>query len=200
MIDRVFWAVKRLVGRGRGIVQSDTGPVQLVQLHMSAVEVHDDIPRIAEYGLSSCPPDGFTGVALFFGGDRTSGVVIATQHQSFRFPNLQKGESALHDNLGQSVYLSKNGIVITDKAGSIVHMNGDGTGSMTFAAGLTINANMQINGTLHATKNISSDLDVIDQAATTPKSMSGMRTENNLHGHTGIQVGSGTSGTTTAPM
>jgi phage baseplate assembly protein V len=197
MIDSIFLAIKRMVGRGRGIVESDGGPVQLVQLQLSSIETRDQLPRIAEYGFQSCPPDGFTGVALFFGGDRSSGVVIATQHQQYRFQPLGKGEVALSDNLGQSVYLSANGIKITDKAGSTFFMNGDGTGSATFADGLTINANTLINGTLTATgnivgeQNITATENVADQGGA--KTMSGMRSTFNSHDHGGVQPGSGTS-------
>ena len=40
---------------------------------------------------------------------------------------------------------------VTDGAGSVIVMNGDGTGTMTFASGLTINANIQVNGAVVAT-------------------------------------------------
>lgn len=149
ILEKLYWAVKRIVGRGRGVVETDAGPVQLVQLQLSDLEISDQLPRIAEYGFQSCPPDGFTGVALFFGGDHSSGVVIATQHQTYRFQPLAKGEVALSDNIGQSVYLSATGIRITDllgqsvvtssagikvtdKAGSTVTL--DGAGKMTLDA------------------------------------------------------------------
>jgi phage gp45-like/microcystin-dependent protein len=138
MIERLYWAVKRIIGRGRGVVESDVGPVQLVQLQLSDLEITDQLPRIAEYGFQSCPPDGFTGVALFFGGDHSSGVVIATQHQSYRFQPLAKGEVALSDNIGQSVYLSATGVKVTDKAGSTVVLNGVGAVTLTDKAGSTV--------------------------------------------------------------
>lgn len=41
-------------------------------------------------------------------------------------------------------------IVLTDKNGSVVTMNGDGTGAMTFSGGLTVNANVTVNGWVEA--------------------------------------------------
>lgn len=157
MLEKLYWAVKRIVGRGRGVVETDTGPVQLVQLQLSDLEISDQLPRIAEYGFQSCPPDGFTGVALFFGGDHSGGVVIATQHQTYRFQPLAKGEVALSDNIGQSVYLSATGIRITDllgqsiitsaagikatdKAGSTVVMDGSGNASIASSQNITLDA------------------------------------------------------------
>jgi len=154
-LSDIYWRLRRALGRGRGIVQDDTGPVQLVQLQPTDLETFDQVPRVAEYGFQSCPPDGWDGVALFFSGDRSSGVVIATNHQQFRVKSLQKGEVCISDNQGQQIYFKKGGgIWMTDKAGSVVKMNGDGTGSVTFANGFTVNANTQINGTLATTGNI----------------------------------------------
>ena len=202
MIESLYWTIKHMFGRGRGVVQSDSGPVQLVQLQLSEIETKDRIPRIAEYGFASNPPDGFTGVALFFGGDRTSAVVIATQHQQFRFHNLAKGECALSDNQGQSVYLSATGIKITDKAGSTITLNGDGTATMTLSGGLTINANTSINGTLTATGNIIGDQNITAVGSVADaggaKTMSGMRTAYDGHTHTDPQ--GGTTGTPSALM
>lgn len=203
MIESMFWALKRLVGRGRGRVESDSGPVQLVQLQLSNIETRGQLARISEYGFQSSPPDGFSGIALFFGGDRSSGVVIATQHQTYRFQPLAEGEVAISDDKGQSVYLSAGGLRLTDKAGSTVLMNGDGTGTMTFANGLTINASTKIVGPLEVTKNITGDAnitaanDIADQGGA--KTMAGMRNAHNAHEHPVTAIGS-PSGTPTVDM
>lgn len=42
-------------------------------------------------------------------------------------------------------------ITATDGSGSVIVMNNDHTGTMTFSAGLTINANIQVNGAVVAT-------------------------------------------------
>ncbi len=177
-LQSLYWRLRRVVGRGRGITQDDTGPVQLVQLRCSNLETFDDVPRVTEYGFQSNPPDGWDGVAIFFGGDRSSGVVIATNHQQYRITKLAKGECALSDNQGQIVYLRQSGILIQDKGGSTVTMNGDGTGTLTFGKGLTVNANTKISGTLEVTQNITADADVL---------VSGMSVKS--HNHTDPQGG-----------
>ena len=42
-------------------------------------------------------------------------------------------------------------ITFTDGGGSTIVMNGDGTGTMTFPGGLTVDANMQVNGSIQST-------------------------------------------------
>lgn len=178
-LSDLYWRLRRSLGRGRGIVQDDTGPVQLVQFRSSNLQTFDKVPRVAEYGFQSAPPDGWDGVAVFFSGDQSSGVVIATNHQQFRVTGLQKGEVCISDNQGQKIYLKKGGgILMTDKAGSTVNMNGDGTGSMTFRGGITVNANTKIVGTLEVTQNITADQDV---------TVNGLSVKN--HNHTDPQGG-----------
>lgn len=172
-LQDIYWRLRRLLGRGRGVVQDDTGPVQMVQVSPSTLETFDSVPRVSEYGFQSVPPDGFDAVAVFFSGDRSSGVVIGTNHQQFRIRSLKKGEVCISDNQGQKIYLKAGGgILMTDKHGSTVNMNGDGTGAMTFSQGLTINANSKIVGTLEVTQNITADQDVI---------VSGLSTKNHTH-------------------
>lgn len=181
MIGDLYWRIRRALGRGRGTVQDDTGPVQLVQLRLSDLETFDGLPRVAEYGFQSTPPDGWDGVAVFFSGDRSSGVVVATNHQQFRVRNLKKGEVCISDNQGQTIYLKNGGgILMTDKAGSKIALNGDGTATMT--------ANVKIVGTLEVTENITADADVVING------IGGMKTHTHLY-----SPGTGTATQTAGP-
>jgi hypothetical protein len=63
-------------------------------------------------------------------------------------------------------------------------LNGDGTGTFTFAAGLTINANTTLNGWLKASA------DITDNTGTQSRSMAGMRGTYNGHTHPDPQGGS----------
>jgi phage baseplate assembly protein V len=184
-ISDIYWRLRRMVSVCRGVVQDDTGPAQLVQVTPSNLETFDSVPRLAEYGYQSVPPDGWDGIAVFPSGNRSCGVIIATNHQQFRIRNLQKGEVCISDNQGQKIYFKKGGgILMTDKAGSTVNMNGDGTGSVTFGSGFTVNANTKIVGTLEVTQNITADEDVI---------VSSLSTKN--HVHPGVSSGSSLTGT-----
>ena len=121
MIEELRWKVARMLGRGRGRIEDDGGPSQLVQVELSKLETRDKTPRVAEYGFQSAPPEGFEAVLMFFGGDRTSGVVVATGHQQYRIKSLQTGEVCISDNQGQKVYLSQSGIRI-DGAGHNINI------------------------------------------------------------------------------
>ena len=112
MLELLYWRLQRLLGRGRGRVISDDGPVQLVQVEVSGLETRDGIPLMQHYGFQSSAPDGFGAVVSFLGGERTAGVVTATVHQKYRFKPLQTGEVCLSDDKGQSIYLSAGGITI----------------------------------------------------------------------------------------
>lgn len=52
-----------------------------------------------------------------WGGDRSSAVVVATNHQGSRKKDLQTGDVAIYDNRGQYIALTANGIVIHSDIG-----------------------------------------------------------------------------------
>lgn len=98
----------------RGIVNfvNDSDGIQRMQVKISPVQTIDGLPRCAEYGFTSNPPAGSDAVVAFGAGDRSNGVVIATGNAKFRLTGLGTGEVAIHDDKGQSVYLSAQGIVV----------------------------------------------------------------------------------------
>jgi phage baseplate assembly protein V len=181
--------LSNMVARGSVSLVNAATKMQSLQLRLLAGESKDDVEHFEPYGLTSHPQPGAECVALFLDGDRSHGVVVCVADRRYRVKGLASGEVILHDDQGQSVYLMRGGIKLTDKAGSTVVMQGDGSGSMTFAAGLTINANSKIVGTLEVTQNITSDAsitaaqDVGDQGGV--KTMAGMREIYNRHTHAG---------------
>lgn len=113
LLQRVANRLQALVGRGKVTLVDDIGgTVQRLQARFSALELRDGIPRLAEFGFTSLPPDGSDCVAIYVGGDRSNGVVIATGNQTYRLKGLASGDAALYDSRGQSVWLTQNGIVI----------------------------------------------------------------------------------------
>lgn len=112
-LARAHSAVKMLLGRGRVqlIKDNDTGPVQTMQVVVSAKETMD-MPRLAEFGFTSRPPKDSDCAVMFISGERTWGVVIATGNQKFRLQLEEDGEAALYDAFGKSIWLKKDGIVI----------------------------------------------------------------------------------------
>lgn len=121
-LTRLWRRVQTTIGRGRVFAPSiESGGVQLLQVVLGPAqggEVRDNTPRVAEFGFASSPasPDpgyGCDAVVLFVAGDRSNGVVIGTNDQRYRPTYLQPGEVVVYDARGQSIYLSKNGIVVS---------------------------------------------------------------------------------------
>ncbi len=113
LVQRVVTRLQAMVGRGKVTLVDDIGDtVQRLQARFSALELRDGIPRLAEFGFTSRPPAGSDCVAIYVGGDRSNGVVIATGNQTYRLKGLGDGDAALYDSRGQSVWLTSAGIVV----------------------------------------------------------------------------------------
>lgn len=101
-----------LLGRGRISFVDDGGPVQLVQVAMQGRSLHDQTPRLAEYGLSSNPPAGSDAMLVKLAGDHSQAVVVATGHQASRPTGLPAGATVLYDNQGSKVLLNADGTLV----------------------------------------------------------------------------------------
>jgi phage baseplate assembly protein V len=194
--------LSNMIARGSVTLINAATKMQSLQLRLLAGETKADVEHFEPYGFTSHPNAGAECLALFLDGDRSHGVVVCVADRRYRVQGLAVGEVILHDDQGQSVYLMRGGVKLTDKAGSTVVMNGDGSGTMTFAGGLTINANSKVVGTLEVTQdltcdqNITAAQNVADQGGA--KTMAGMRATYNGHTHSGSDS-HGDSFTTAAP-
>lgn len=179
-IDRIYRRVLMMVTRGRVTTGNDSGAVQMLQIKLNADHVRDSTPRLAEFGFSSMPPNGSDAVLVFIAGDRSNGVIVATGHQASRMKNLQAGEVAIFDDQGQSIYLTRAGIVING-AGLPITINS--------ASKMTINAATEI---ILNTPILKVSGDIIDNSGSNINSMAQMRAIYNAHNHvvTGVQSGS----------
>jgi len=79
-----------MIGRA-SIKSADNGTAQVGVLEG---EVRDKVDRMQEWGFSSVPEDDSDAVIVFVGGNRDSGVVIASGNRKQR-PDLKKGETAI---------------------------------------------------------------------------------------------------------
>ena len=91
----------------------DAGPLQTVQAEAMAGELIDGAERVQDYGFASHPHAGAEAVAVFGSGHRNHPLVIAVADRRYRLQALAAGEVALHDDLGQVVHLTRDGIEIT---------------------------------------------------------------------------------------
>lgn len=122
-IERIYRTLLLVFGRGRVTLVDDSGPVQRAQVRFGALEIIDDLPVPHDFGFTSNPPADSDALAAFVGGDRTKGLVVSIGSQQYRMKNLKSGEMAIYDSIGQSVYLSKTGIVINGNGNPVNIIN-----------------------------------------------------------------------------
>lgn len=168
-----------MLGIGRITSQKDGGEVQNVQ-YQTPLEVAS-APRMSDFGFSSGLPVGTDVVLAFLGGDRSSAVVIASNHQGYRRTNLKPGESVLYNQWGLEVHMTQNGIFI-DAKGQDVEIN---------------NARKAV---IHASDSVTADTpvfkctgDIIDNCETNARTLKELRDAYNKHDHKVENVQSGNS-------
>jgi len=104
--------VRLMISRAIVTAVNDAGGLQVVQVKLLADEVRDSVERVQNYGFTSFPLPGAEGVMVCVSGNRDHGLVISLDDRRHRPKNLQPGESAQYDDLGQMVHLTRDGIYI----------------------------------------------------------------------------------------
>lgn len=148
---------------------------QMLQIEMAGGEGKSDIEHMEPYGFTAAPIAGAEAVAAYFDGDRSHGVVLVVADRRYRIKELVSGEVAVYDDLGQSVTLTRSGIVV----------NGAGK-PITFTNAPKARFEMDIEATG----------EIKDKCDDSGQTMSGMRLSYN--GHTHKENGDG-GGITDAP-
>ncbi|QNT79452.1 phage baseplate assembly protein V [Entomobacter blattae] len=101
------------------INQSKSTPT--AQMVLGGSEVRSDIPFLQHYGFASLPLAGTDLHISFQSGDRTHGVVTASNDQRYRPQALKPGESCLYNHNGSMVLIQKDGtIYIKPSNGKVV--------------------------------------------------------------------------------
>ena len=95
------------------MVSSDSS-VQFVQGEGLAGETMQDNELFQHYGYTSNPPAGTMAVVLPVGGRTSHGIVIATEHGTYRLKALQRGEVALYTDEGAKIVLKRGRVIETD--------------------------------------------------------------------------------------
>ncbi len=176
----------------RGVITlvKAAGSVQLVQLDGVSGEQLQDAELFQQYGCTSNPPEGSMAIVLPIGGRTAHGVIIATEHGTYRLKGLKSGEVALYSDEGDSVILKRGRImeVTTNtfrvNAATAIELNSP---TITGNAGGSVSFNTPV---VYASATIVAQGDITDSAETTPKTMSGMRLVHNVHTHADPQGGS----------
>jgi len=102
--------VAMMVGRGVLAALDAGGGTPRATIKGVAGEVLGDREYTQDYGLSSRPHPGAEALMLFIGGLRSNGVAVRLFDGRYTM-TLEYGEVAIHDDLGQRVHLTREGIV-----------------------------------------------------------------------------------------
>ena len=88
-----------------------------VDLSLLAGESREDVEFYQQYGFSSRPVGTVRGVAVFVGGSRDNGALIACRGEDDDMKvGLEPGEVAVHSKFGSSIFLKKDGSIVAKPA------------------------------------------------------------------------------------
>jgi phage baseplate assembly protein V len=97
----------------RGVITlvKAAGAVQLVQVDGLAGETLQSNELFQHYGYTSNVPAGTMAVVLPIGGKTAHGIIVATEHGSYRLKNLASGEVAIYTDEGDSIILKRGHLI-----------------------------------------------------------------------------------------
>ncbi|MAZ33376.1 MAG: baseplate assembly protein [Thalassospira sp.] len=166
----IWRRIRLLISRGVIKLINDSAKMQEVQIALLGGEPAW-MERFQNYGFTAHPHPGAEAIVGAVSGSRGHLVALAIDDRRHRLKGLRSGEVAMNDDLGQKVWLTREGIVV-DGAGLPVHF---------------INCpDIYMDGNLHVAGDINADGDVRDHTGT----MQGMRDTYNGHSHPGDSGGS----------
>lgn len=85
--------------------------MQTLQVGLFADETKDGLEHFEPYGFTSRPKAGAEGIAGFFGGDRSHGVVLVAADRRYRLQTLQEGDVAIYTDEGAKIVLTRGRVV-----------------------------------------------------------------------------------------
>ncbi|MBB4863357.1 phage baseplate assembly protein V [Pseudomonas nitritireducens] len=151
VLSRLWRRVQLTIGWGRVTFSDDSRGAQVLQVKLNDAETRDGTPRLAEFGLTSRPPEGSDVVLVFLGGDRSKGIVIATGHQATRPKGLLVGETMLYDQWGKSIHLTQDGGIVVEAQGAPVTVNNATTVTVNATDSVLLNTPLlKVSGSIEA--------------------------------------------------
>lgn len=121
-LDGLISKIRLMLGRAVISAIRYDADIHRVQIHLLADELADDVEMMQQYGFVSAPLEGAEAVAGFIGGNRDLGIIIATHDRRYRLV-LQGGEVAIHDDQGQKIHITRDGIVLDGGGKKITFRN-----------------------------------------------------------------------------
>ncbi|WP_295055578.1 phage baseplate assembly protein [uncultured Fibrobacter sp.] len=97
-----------------------------VDISLLVGESRENVDFYQQYGFSSRPVGKVAGVALFVGGSRDNGVVVASRGEDDDMGvNLEPGEVSVHSRFGSEIRLKKDGSVVLKTSSNKFRIEGD---------------------------------------------------------------------------
>lgn len=81
-----------------------------MQVVINGNEVRE-LPVVAPFGQATNPPKNSQAIILSFAGDRQSGGLIIGVHNIQGRPDLEQGESAIHNEAGDKIHIKQDGSI-----------------------------------------------------------------------------------------
>lgn len=123
----------------------DTGSVHTAQVRVTTTnEPIDAVPVAQLFGLSGHAPAGSDAVAVFVRGNRSSPIIIATNHQQLRPRNLNPGEVCLYNAEDSTIVLAEGHTIKI--SGNTITIGGAGGGKTT----MSVDGDIACTGTITA--------------------------------------------------
>ncbi|EHM03449.1 bacteriophage Mu Gp45 protein [Acetobacteraceae bacterium AT-5844] len=111
-LERMAGRLLSLVGFGRVTATTALAGKGLrrAQVRFDDAETRDETPLVQQYGFASRPLPGADAILVFVGGNRSKGIVIATNDRRYQI-ELAPGEVALHTDEGDFVHIRRGGTI-----------------------------------------------------------------------------------------
>lgn len=110
LLEPIFNRMRLMIGRCVVIATKYNSHDLETDIELVAGEKRRDVEFVQQYGFSSRPKGDVSGIALFMGGSRDNGVVIATHGDGSEMSyELKPGEVLVHSPFGQKILLSADG-------------------------------------------------------------------------------------------
>lgn len=198
LFERLVRRVQMMFGRARISYVDDSGPVQKVQVRVSALETSDNRLRLAEFGFSSNPPIDSDALFLGISGDRSAVAAVATNHQPSRPRGLQSGETMLYSQDGKSVYMTAAGGIVVEAKGQDVVVNNAKDVTWNCTGDFTLNCGGKFNvvapgGSAFDSPTLTNTGDMQDNIATNSNTAEDSRQIFDSHNHDIVSVQTGGS-------
>lgn len=169
--------LKMMLGRGIINLIDDSKAIQEMQISLLANETRSSVQRFQNYGVSSHPHDGSEALAVFLGGSRDNGIILAVDDKRYRIKSLEKGEVVIYTDEGDKIHL-KRGNNIEIQTGTL-EINASSEIKMT-APEIKLNASNEI---LADTPLFKASGNIWDNYTTNSFNLAGMRNQYDSHRH-----------------